>query len=199
MQPATTNTLYRFSVRKWVEQSLYAGEFRLVSASYINKIEDDPERHDDEQVREYEIPANRITVTHQRTGQAIPLRSNLAVSGLVDTDYYMLCFTTQNKDFMYKLFSGADACLVVRDRITFTRRLYAEVDRHLPGWGAVNASVSYGQMRHEYGVPFMKPKKYMFQFEWRYVWLPRKPIQKLENFVVRIGGIEDIAHMETPD
>lgn len=198
MRSATTNKLYRFSARRWIERSLLSGEFRLVSASYIRGIEEDYERQDDEQTREYEISANRLTVTHERTGKVIPIRSNLEVSGSVDTDYYMLCFTTQNKDFMYELFDGADACLVVRDRRIFTERLFAEVGKVLPGWGAVNASVVYGQMRHEYGAPFMKPEKYMFQFEWRYVWLPAQPIQKLENIVVKIDSIEDIAHIETP-
>jgi len=139
-----------------------------------------------------------LTVTHKSTGQVIPLRSNLSVSGFVDTDYYMLCFTTQNNDFMYEMFSGADACLVVRDRAAFSNRLYAAVDQHLPGWGAVDSGVAYGRLQHEHGAPFMKPERYMFQFEWRHVWLPMQPIQKLENFVVSIGSIEDIAHIEMP-
>jgi len=99
---------------------------------------------------------------------------------------------------MYEFFRDADACLVIRDRTEFSKRLYAATDRVLSNYGGVDASVGYGILRHEYGAPFMKPDRYSFQFEWRYVWLPIHPVSSLEPFFVTIGNIEDIAHIQSP-
>ena len=43
----------------------------------------------------------------------------------------------------------------------------------------------------------MKPDKYSFQFEWRYVWLPKHPVANLAPLHVTIGNIEDIAHVQS--
>jgi len=196
MKPAHSDTLSRYSQQKWLERSFRSGEFRLVSASYIQSIENDAERQDDERRRNYEIESKRLRVTHAETNREIPLRSNLKVSSSLASNYYMLCFTTQRHDMMYDIFDGADARLTIRDRAQFSKRLYQATDRALPGWGGVDASVIYGGMSHEFGPAFMKPEKYMFQFEWRYVWPPPEPVKKLENLIVSFGSIEDIADLE---
>ena len=196
MRPAHSDTLSRYSQQKWLERSLHSGEFRLVSASYIQAIENDAERQDDERRRNYEIESKSLKVTHGETNREIPLRSNLKVSSSLASDYYLLCFTAQRHDMMYDIFEGSDACLTIRDRVRFSERLYQETDRALPGWGAVDASVIYGGMSHEFGPAFMKPEKYVFQFEWRYVWLPPEPVKELENLTISVGSIEDIAELE---
>lgn len=193
MRPAETNVLYRFSSLERLEKSLRLGEFCLVSASNIEAIEGDAERQDGEIDRSFEVDSSRVKITHSATGQNIPLGSNITIECSTESDYYMLCFSTQKSSINYELFSGSEGYIAIHDRVEFTRRLYAAVDEHLPSWPCANASVAYGLTQHEYGAPFRKPEKYLFQFEWRYVWLPPRNTERLENLIVRIGGLEDIA------
>lgn len=196
MRPAETNVLYRFSELKWLDRSLRLGEFRLVSASYINGIEGDTERQDNEIDRSFDVDSSRAKVIHASTGKEIRLKSSINVSCSTETDYYMLCFSTQKSKINYDLFLGSEGYIAIQDRVEFTKRLNHAVAEVLPNWQALNAGIAYGMKQHEYGALFRKPNEYMFQFEWRYVWLPPTRERNLENLVVSIGNIEDISHVQ---
>lgn len=120
-----------------------------------------------------------------------------------DVDYHVLCLSLAFDRRMFGNFD-ADACLVVRDRTQFHRRLTEAVDRHLPGWKRSERVVSYVDPARDHWNGFLgcfsKHFRYAYQREYRYVWGPPEGgRQELHPFVVELGSLRDIAEVIPAD
>jgi hypothetical protein len=187
--------LYRYSKRKWLEDSLCNGIFRLNSASYIKTLEGDVARHDDEMRLELTIPKDTVKITHLKTGNPIIPISDVKIVDEITTDYYMLCLSSKKASYLFEDFKGSNACLIIHNPIEFSKRIFKSAKKALPYWVGVDAQVTYGGSS-QFGPTFSKPLKQFFQFEWRFSWVPL--IQKENNLdcmFIEIGNIEDIAQI----
>jgi hypothetical protein len=185
--------LYRYSERKWLERSLRLGEFRLRPASDYKDMESAAARTDDERHRK--IVLVNPSITHVRTGRPIVPLGDVVMSSEIATDYLTLCFAKINSDHFYQDFPGSDACLVIHNPNMFFDRVYKAIDSAIPvGWGAIDGPVTYGS-RSNLGTPFMKPEKFVFQFEWRFACLPVPAMSKCTAALLTIGSIADIAEV----
>ena len=185
--------LYRYSERKWLDRSLRLGEFRLRPASDYKDMEGAAARTDDEQHRRIALRNPRLT--HVRTGRPIIPLGDVTMSSDIDSDYLTLCLATIYSDHFYQDFEGSDACLIIHHPDELFARLYRAINSVLPPeWAAVDGPVSYVGCS-KLGAPFMKPEKFLFQFEWRLVCLPIPSLGKCKATMVTIGSIEDIAEV----
>jgi hypothetical protein len=150
-------------------------------------------RTDDEQHRKF-VLANP-NITDVRTGQSIIPIGDVVMSSDIASDYLTLCFATVDSDHFYQDFPGSDACLVIHNTNTFFDRVYKAIDSAVPiGWGAIDGPVTYGS-RSSLGAPFMKPDKFLFQFEWRFACLPIPALSKCTAMSLTVGSIADIAEV----
>lgn len=195
--PQLPEKLFRYSKKAYLEDSIKHGRFRLNSASYIASLEGDRARQDTETHVEYSFPKNRVTVSNATTGQVIPTIDGVHFQSSIETDYYLLSFTKKNESYMFEEFSGADSCLVIHDPSEFQKRMYRASNLKLPSWAGIDAHITYGGPS-DYGAPFEKPFRYIFQWEWRFAWIPgfeSKTQNNLPCIFLDIGSIEDIAEI----
>ena len=190
--------LYRYSKREWLEQSLNEGKFSLNSATYIKSMENDSERQDDEMKVTQNIPKEKATVYNLTSRTGIPLASNITKIEEIATDYYMLCLSTRKESYLFDIFKGSDACLVIHDVDEFRKRILMKTKQALPGWECVDKNVQYGgSCEFDLGPLFLKPPiPFAFQFEWRFVWLYLDVMLRgLRPMDFEIGNMEDIAEL----
>ncbi|MEQ1767811.1 MAG: hypothetical protein ABL859_10325, partial [Methylotenera sp.] len=186
--------LYRYSERKWLERSLSLGEFRLRPASHYRNLEAAEARSDNEQHRVLVYPASSFKMTLERTGQPIIPTGDITFESFVDTDYLTLCLAKKWGHHFLGDFEGSDACLVIHEPHEFCERIHLAVEKLLPDWSGIDGPVRYGS-KSPLGAAFTKPDKFVFQFEWRFAWLPPMPINACEPLVISIGSIESIAEI----
>lgn len=195
--PSLPNKLFRFSKLDWMEDTLNRGRFRLNSASYIESLKGDSARQDNETNVEYKVASNKVTVTHVKSGIIISTISGVTFQSLIDTDYYLRCFSSQCHSYMYDEFSGSEACLVIHDPEELRNRIYNAAHAILPSWTGIDAAITY-EGSSKYGAPFEKIKRYMFQWEWRFAWIPGLTINTQRNLpclFLEIGSLEDIGEI----
>jgi len=139
-------------------------------------------------------------ITHVKTGQPITPVGDVVMASHIDSDYLTLCLATVYSEHFYEEFQGSDACLIIHNPNQFFDRMYNAIDSVLPNsWEAADGPVAYGSCG-KLGLPFTKPEKFAFQFEWRLACLPIPSLNKCEATVVTLGSIEDIAEVITaPD
>ncbi|SIS90963.1 hypothetical protein [Neptunomonas antarctica] len=187
--------LFRYSKRKWLEKSLYEGEFRLVSATYIKSLQGDAPRQDDEMCFELSLPQEDVDITCLTTGRPIIPSSNVIITDELETDYFMLCLSIKKDSYLFDEFKESDSCLIIHDPNEFSERIFQTSELYLKNWVPHDARVIYGQSS-QHGPSYSKPFKYLFQHEWRFCWLPLMGRQSnLECLTIKIGNIEDIAEL----
>jgi hypothetical protein len=186
--------LYRSSKRKWLERSLYTGVFRINSASYIKTLEGDVARHDDEMRLELSIPKNTAKITCLESGKTIIPTSDVKIVNEITSDYYILCLSSKKESYLFEDFKGSDACLIIHNPNEFGERIFKSAKKALPNWAGIDANVTYGRSS-QFGPTFSKPLKHIFQFEWRFSWIPFEKENNLECIFIEVGNMKDIAEI----
>lgn len=187
--------LFRYSEHRWLVRSLMLGEFRISPASYYGELVGDSARHDDELVRETDVPGDRVTITNLTRGGA-PIRpiGDVVYRDEVGTNYFTLSFSTAWDVLLFDEFNGSNACLILHEPEEVCSRIHFHADHLLHDWAGFDCAVSYGA-DHPCGPAFIKHWKYLAQKEWRFAWLPPKRCDRLTPFFVRIGNIERFAEI----
>lgn len=186
--------LYRYSERKWLEQSLEFGEFRLRPASDYKQQETDAARNDDELVRFNRSPAASVSINNLNTGQAIKPICDVVYTTEVGTNYLTLCFSERWDEQLFEDFPDTDACLIIHKVEDFCERLHRAAEIALPHWSGIDAAVIYGGISG-LGAIFSKPLQFIPQHEWRFAWQPRERVVDISPFQLTIGSIADIAEI----
>lgn len=184
--------LYRYSKRRWLERSLFLGEFRLMPASYYKGLEADSARQDDELCRLRSVAPADVQITGDDGRIIVPIGDVEFTTRLL-RDYLMACFSTRWDPVDGGGFGGCDACLVIHDPEEFLERMHVELDRVIPGGSSVDSPVSYG-LPHPLGVAYSKPAFFADQYEHRLTVLPPDD-RPLSELIIRIGSIESIAEI----
>lgn len=188
--------LLRFSKREYNEQTLQTGHLRVSSASAYDDDAHLRAVRDREMERTTFALPSEVELTTE-TGQRLEPLGAVTVRTQSCTDYYLYCVSLT---FARRLFHDfrADSCLLIHNVNAFVDRLINTVLQIYPGYTVSGQNVEYFDpfdCRREIDVFFMKPFAYAYQQEFRIVWIPPNPIQRLEPFFIELGSLEDCAEL----
>jgi len=188
------NKLYRYSEKKFLDRSLILGEFRLRPASDYTAIEKDIARQDNELVRTHKSPASSVTIENIRTGERAQPIGDVVYRSETRTNYLTICFSKQWDEKLFEVFPDTDACLIIHNVDEFCERVHFAVEKALPQWAGMDAPIVYfGSSK--LGAVFSKPRRFFYQHEWRFAWLPITTRKHIEPITISIGNIENIAEI----
>jgi hypothetical protein len=128
-----------------------------------------------------------------------------------------LCFSYDYDEGLYNEFKDSDACLVIHNVKEFANRLTAAFAEEMLSHLAFDGRVAYGNQQSPFGVLFSKPKSYIYQREYRFLWIPENPqqhrmvdpmtiinenIDKIQSIIpphvdIYVGSLHDITSLKT--
>ncbi len=188
-----TGQAFKFGKEKWLRSMLDYGAIRFAPASSYSDPSLNAAIRDDELTFTY-FPA-----------KSSPLLKGLAQLPNADwmqrrhpSDYYVQCLAST---FALRLVDDfeADACLIVYDGLEFGRRVVDALRARFPGWIIGGVPITYIDPDNpgdgEIVIPAAKHMKYLYQQEQRFICHPRTPIPKLNEFMLQVGSLGDIAEL----
>lgn len=181
--------LVKYGQAEHINEICPKGSIRVCPASSY----DDPSLNaaiEDKELRRYIQPTTELKfeVIDEATGQVngeLPAIGNRLELGS-GTDYYACCFSSVLEEGLFVDFDY-DACLVIQNPSVFLRTLYEAFRRLHPDWIFVHGPVCYFDPVNPpyFDDPFAvwryKHFRYSYQREYRLVWLPPRPIEKIEE------------------
>lgn len=199
--------LFKFGNRKWMRALLDHGQIRVAPASIYNDSSLGPAIADDELSYDLATAAfnDDILSLHPFQtrlidvfGEPKPAPRRLAM----ETNYYVWCASFGLRLRLFDDFE-ADSVLVIHDAGEFSRRLIQAIRNPLHGWRFTPCAVHYFDPYHPSAetrnVFACKHFKYLYQEEFRYVFLPPSPATKLEPLNLTLGPLSDIAEVLNRD
>lgn len=191
--------LFKYGQRDHLQEILHRGVLRISGASSYSDPSLSPGRLDDElKLRVELVPASalRLRIPSKPKGPPdleVPvLRATRTVK--TRTDYYVFCLS---EVLDYRLFSdfSANACLMIKDRDIFIRRVLEQFEKSRPGWSGIAGVVRYVdpllEGHTDIDIHLSKHFRYWYQKEFRFVWLPDQVQSRLGPIVVELG--DDLA------
>ncbi|UNE61322.1 hypothetical protein [Xanthomonas oryzae] len=195
--------LFKFGERKWMQELVDEGKLRVSPASFYNDdslapaIADDELSYDlagdafDEEILSLDPFKTRLIDSF---GPVTPRPQKV----VMQTNYYAWCASFGMNLRLFDDFN-ADSLVVIRDVGEYSRRLIQALRPHLGGWRFVPCAVHYFDPFH----PSKKTKsvfackhfKYLYQEEFRYVFIPTSPIKTLPPIYLNLGPLKDIAEL----
>lgn len=188
--------LFRYSERRFLEESLTRGRFLIKPATAYDDLVDDDGRQDNELRREFPRDPHSLIIT-TLDGTVLQPKGPVHFVNTRAADYYVLCLSMEYSRTAEAEFTDIDACLLIKDPAAFAERLHAGIETVLENWAGLEAPVSYGE-KSVYGVCFTKPVRHEAQGEFRFAWTPtdvNNASPRLKEFFIEIGSIEDIAEI----
>jgi len=197
--------LVKYGERRFLEPMLREGTIRISPASFYDTAGHNAAVRDDETTRVFFVPTWRDRLdgrTHTEVqGHRIEYRDDDIAMPLVVPDYYLysLCdhiYYRMPTDF------GADAALVIRDPVRFTRRVVSSFLVRFPDFEPLVGPVTYYDPYRDYTkfrVPEMaKHFGYSYQREVRMAFRPRSRFRgPMEPVFLDIGPMGDFADLLT--
>lgn len=172
---------------------LHNGVLRVAPASYYSDSSLNPAIRDDE-----------LTITTYPSNKAMPIMGYeppksefeglevFSIEAKSPTNYYVFCCSAKFNPRLPVDFS-ANAVLVIRDVLGFSKKLSEAMKIHLPSWVSGLGAVTYIDPllpRSKKPVAlFCKHFKYAYQNEIRFLWLPPSPIMDLSPIFLKMGSL----------
>jgi hypothetical protein len=183
--------------------SLYErGELRIQPASFFLDKQHTGSIKDDELTLPLSFALSRddvikLVLNPQDVPNNIP-EQRMNVQFRSSTDYWLYCVTTSIESRLFVDFH-ADACVIIRDRGEFSRMLREASHEKLGEATMREAPAIYVDpllpTTSSIFVPFSKHFGYSYQDEYRFRWLPPKPIERVEHVDVQLGSLKGIAEL----
>lgn len=198
-----TGKLFKFGKQRWMRSLLDNGDIRIAPASFYNDKSLGHAIADDE--LSYDLATTTlefdILTTHPfqtRLADAFGEREVSPQRIAMQTNYYVWCASLRLSPRLFEDFE-ADSVLVIHDTAEFSRRLMRSISSALHGWRFTPCVVHYFDPYHPStktrNVFACKHFKYLYQKEFRYVFLPTSPLIELEPITLRLGPMHDIAEV----
>ncbi|PWT84463.1 MAG: hypothetical protein C5B58_04705 [Acidobacteria bacterium] len=137
---------------------------------------------------------SHVKITNVATGTPITPIGPVTYRSEIHSNYLMLCFSTVWDRGLFNEFRDTGACLVIDEVDEFCKRIHAGAELQLGGWAGIDGATRYGTPS-PLGAVFAKPLKHFEHQEWRFAWLPNKPVKTLQPVYFKIGNIEDLAEV----
>ena len=200
----SANVLVKFGRRCFMERLYREGSLRVQAASFFSGTDLTGAIRDDELTIPMSFALSREDVIDLVINpQDVP--SDLGdqrfdVRLQHPSDYWLYCLSSSVEPRLFVDFK-ADACVIIDQPATFSRRLEAACCQSL-----ANCRMHEGHAQYvdplfpttmKLFVPFCKYFGYSYQREYRYSWLPQEPAAKLSHVDLTVGSLEDIAHLIT--
>lgn len=195
--------LFKFGERRWMQELVEEGKLRVSPASFYNDDSLGPAIADDE--LSYDLAGDVLdedilsldpfkTRLIDCFGPVTPRPQKVAMQ----TNYYAWCASFGISLRLFDDFN-ADSLVVIRDAGEFSRRLIHALRPHLGGWRFTPCAVHYFDPFHPSkltkSVFACKHFKYLYQEEFRYVFLPTAPVRSLPPIYLNLGPLQDIAEL----
>jgi hypothetical protein len=192
----------KFGKRKHMEDLHKAGQLRIQPASFFSDTAHNGAVRDDELTRRLSLVLTRDEVAKLVVNpQDVPLEApdqRVDVQLRWPTDYWLYCVTSSIEPRLFVDF-GADACVIIWDRLAFTDMLRRAAGLALPGAKMTHGPATYVDPLLPKSAPLFVPLAkhfgYSYQEEHRFCWLPLHPAAKLSHVDVEIGPLEKIADL----
>lgn len=192
----------KYGQRHWMEALVERGSLRLQPGSFFSKPDLNQAVRDDEM----SVPVSFMLTREQivrlvRNPDDVPLdvtEQRLDLAFRSTADFWLYCVTVSIQPRLVVDFE-AEACVIIRDRQQFARRLIAAAK-------AATGAVEVRQARANYVDPLLpkspkvfaplaKPFGYTYQHEYRFCWLPKPPRPTVDPIDLEIGSLTDIAEL----
>lgn len=173
--------LYRYSKFEYIKDAYENGHFYICPALEYIKKEYDEARKDNELIHRKTISSDKVRITLAKNNSEInPIGNITYFTIFLPADSYILCFSYDYDEGLYDEFEGSDSCLVINDPIEFTTRIHHAFSIAMPDYIGVDARVTYSKHQSHFGPLFSKPKKYIYQREYRFAWIPENTKRLLD-------------------
>jgi hypothetical protein len=192
----------KFGQRAYMEALHERGALRIQPAHFFSDKDHTGAIRDDELTLPISIALSRDDVVKLvRNPQDVPPNASeqrVDIRITRATDYWLYCVTSSIEPRLFVDFN-ADACLIIRDRATFTRMLRQASALHL-----TNATMNEGPVQYidplfpkstRVFVPLAKHFAHSYQEEYRFCWRPPVPIKKLSSRDIEIGSLRDVTEL----
>ena len=192
----------KFGQREFMQRLYQHGRLRIRSASYYSNMEHNGALRDDELTFKLSL-----ALRHTETGHIIDIynaATDISRDKRVDitfsapSDYWIYCVTASIEPRLFGDFE-ADACVIIRDREVFKRRLKTateaiSVDALMLDGPAIYVDPIIPNSSSPF-IPLTKYFGYAYQDEYRIFWLPPKRRENLAYLDIEIGCLEDISEV----
>lgn len=191
------NQLFKFGKHEYLVDMLKNGRIRIAPASFYSDPSLNKAIRDDELSFQVQKRADNFVVKNI-VGQKIPAFGTVKFILESNTNYFVHCFAAA---YTYREFDDfeADACVVISEPRTLVEKMMKSVKKALPDYDGFASQINYIDPLNcdpeSVDIFFAKHFKYSYQNEVRTIWLPKKPIDKLESFFIEIGNMEKYAKL----
>jgi hypothetical protein len=197
-----TGKLIKYGNSQWLNETLKTGKWRISPASYYASTDLCAARKDSELELKFRIPEFvRHPLATEELNEEHPdhLRAVRDMRVTADADYYVACFA---RTFIHRLFDdfSSDSCLIVMDEKVFIERMMNAFSTFRPRWSGAYRRVDYVDPVLPRALPdifFAKHFRYAYQDEFRFVWIPKPPIAKLQPSFIELGPLTDCCEILT--
>lgn len=190
--------MLKFGKFQYLEPLLNRGEMRLCPASFYREPSLAAAINDDELQFTQQLHGATVKIQDPdgtwRTAETVgPLR----LTHTATSDYYLSCYAVLFENRLFDDFQ-ADACLIIKDVDRFCNLLRDAVDRMRPKWTCIIGGVQYRDPYFPTRAPdvyFTKHFRYAYQREFRMIWGPPEPVERLEPLHVEMGDLSSICEL----
>ncbi len=190
-QPETK--IYRYSKFKHIKDAYENGQFLISPAIEYMKKEYDEARKDNELIHKESVSSNKVKITLAKNNSEIKPIGDITYSTIfLPVDSYILCFSYDYDESLYDEFKGSDSCLIINDPIDFAERVHHAFSMAMPDHVGVDARLTYSKHQSHFGPLFSKPRKYIFQREYRFAWIANNPKRMLDPKHLIDNDIDEI-------
>ena len=190
--------LYRYSKLQYLKDAMENGCFHVCPALEYVKREYDVARKDNEVVHKKDVPPSSVKITTKNGTPIVPIGDVTFSTFVLPIDSFILCFSYDYDEGLYDEFQGSEACLVVQNVQEFSRRIHNAFAKAMPSYLGIDGRVAYGKHQSSLGVLFSKPKEFIYQREYRFSWIPKKPTRLLDQKVLAEGNFDKIRELIPP-
>jgi len=191
--------LVKYGKSKHLSQVMDVGKIRVNPASYY----DDPSLNQAIQDKELEqkiyFPKGTKLKRQMDSGNYEEIKGilNISYTDKSPTDFYVYCLT---KSYQHRLFDdfNYDACVLICDVNEFFRRFLDSLKKTYSDWFLASGEVQYYDpffLSSPLNIPFSKHFRFWYQGEFRIVFKPKSPIEKLEPIDFYIGRLDDCCEL----
>ena len=190
--------LFKYGKLKYLKQILNEKRIRISPASSYEDPSLNPAIRDEELELSIYPPLSKLRMkaydgkTGESKGNIHP--ENFVYTSRSKTNYYVYCLSLS---FAPRLFLDfvADACLVIRKPSEFQEMILSIFESKMQDWSGGADRVVYidplnCQMKN-IDVFSSKHFRYTYQREYRFIWLPPSPEQKLDHLWIEVPDIKD--------
>ena len=188
-----------FGLKKHFEQTIKYGKIQIKPASAYDDCGLIESVRDDELSQKLILPKGTKLRMKNFSGEFEELRAigNISTSNRYPTNFYIYCMSTTYQPRLFDDFK-ADSCIFVYDYPMFQKKILKYLKTHYSDWLVGSKIVRYFDPINTpdlLDLPFNKHFRYWYQSEFRIVFKPSKPVNKLEIIYPEIGSLNNCCEL----